>query len=109
MSLTRISIPTANITPENPIMLPITLRKDSFSSKVKKWARIKARKGLADKIITPMLLGNVINPYGSNVNGIDAFKKPIKLYKRVFSLNRVIFQPLNFTAQNKHNAPISVL
>ncbi len=56
-----------------------------------------------------MLLGNVINQDGSNVNGIDACKKPIKLYKRVFLLNRVIFPPLNFTAQNKNNALITVL
>ena len=108
-SLTKISIPTANTTPEKPMTLPITFLMDSFSSKVKKCASTNAKNGFADRIITPILLGNVISPYGSKVNGIEAFKKPIKLYNRVFSLNSVIFPPLNFTAQNKKKAPIAVL
>ena len=51
----------------------------SFSSLVKKWARINAKKGLADIIITPMLLGKARSPYGINVNGTAALNNPTML------------------------------
>ena len=39
------------------------------------------------------------------MKGTEAFKKPIKLYNLVFSLNTEILPPLNFTAKKRNIEP----